>query len=227
MLFIENISSSIEVVNNYHNYMKTYNIPFLVRGVNYSNDYSCRLVAASWYKFSLEMLNILSIAVGKINNPRKKCFPAETLFEELGEGREKSIHCDLFLEVCNKLCIADKDRSSLLEVSNNSFLIDDLVLKVKSLDDENEILGLLYGLEIPANENIESLISGVSSSDQMYSVIEQLRFFKIHRVVEDIHIERGAFSYFLCSHIGALDSFNKGIQISLEFWKEFWGNLGK
>ena len=76
-------------------------------------------------------------------------------------------------------------------------------------------------MEIPANENIETLFHAVKY-DIEENDLEDTEFFKVHRENEDEHIELNLKSYQSIQGAEQKEEFLKGFDDAILFWKNFW-----
>ncbi len=88
------------------------------------------------------------------------------------------------------------------------------------------IFGILLGLELPAEENIETVFRSLAFSSHLEEKIALTEFFIVHRKNERDHI-RLTVSNFLkfCKTPRDRSDFLIGLNIGLEFWSRFWSNV--
>ena len=125
-------------------------------------------------------------------------------------AHEEKSHAHLFKEAC--LFIHLRPRKTKLKH------LEELWYFV-SVNDSHAILGLCFGLEIIANENIEYLFQKLGAQ----SKLNLTSFFMIHRVNEQAHIEMNYKNYKLFCHTPKeIQSFHFGFYYGLSFWQKFW-----
>jgi pyrroloquinoline quinone (PQQ) biosynthesis protein C len=101
--------------------------------------------------------------------------------------------------------------------------LDDLWRSLVSFKSDSEVLGILLGLEIPAEENIEMIFTSLGYSESVSAVLAKTKFFALHRAIEIEHV-RLTVSNFLrfCSTEEQRAQFVAGFDTGLEFWKRYW-----
>ena len=114
-----------------------------------------KIVGRFWYEFSKLAPKVLCICAGKVNCNLIRHYIIQTAFEELGERNHKAIHPELFKDSLRRI--------DALGITNGPIAsLRTLELDTLDLFSESEILGFLLGMELPAEENIESVFSGLS-----------------------------------------------------------------
>ncbi|MBG58927.1 MAG: hypothetical protein CMJ16_00565 [Peredibacter sp.] len=182
---------------------------------NYNLKYNPYDVADGWFTFSSFMPNLLIEVSMKLKSNIKKKRILKIALEELGEG-EKFSHDVLFLNSCKKIHYTPKiiDLRSLSKLKRSaSMMIDD-----------RELLGLSFGMEFTAIENIEFLFQKLSYGEE--EDLRNTRFFQIHFANEEEHIAENYKN--LENYIQSNDDFSvfyRGVKVGMAFWKEFWNEL--
>ncbi len=177
------------------------------------NQETASNVANFWYSFSFLMPSLLVQAANNLERSNER----ETLLtiarEERGEV-DGIPHFKMFSEACALVGLSPR----LLDLT----VLDDLMLyTLKS--DNHKTLGLCFGLEVIANENIEYLFQSLISTPKDAKLLANTDFFRIHRLNEDTHIEMN-FNNFkkYCLTAEDKESFMAGFNYALTFWKIFW-----
>jgi hypothetical protein len=130
--------------------------------------------------------------------------------EEMGDGKVKLIHSDLFRSACASVGIVIDEDCEVLA-------LDILHRSIEKKSTDSYLLGIHLGLEIIANENIKNLINAIDEN------ISQTPFFQIHLVNEDEHIQKCVNNFYeFCTTEYEKSDFMSGFELSVLFWKEFW-----
>ena len=172
-------------------------------------------VADGWFTFSSFMPNLLIELSMKIkSNPKKKRI-LKIALEELGEG-EKSSHDVLFQNSCKEISYIPK----VVHLRS----LNGLKRSASAMNDERELLGLSFGMEFTAIENIEFLFEKLSNGKK--EALRNTRFFQIHFENEEEHIAENYknLEYYIKSN-DDFSVFCRGVKVGMEFWKEFWNEL--
>lgn len=177
------------------------------------NKRSADKVADYWYSFSQLMPTILRSAASNITTKEQRTSLLEISKEEDGEI-EGTPHYIMFKESCEKAEI----NPQILDLK----VLRDL-MHFASLNFDATILGLCFGLEVIANENIDYLFNNICWKECHRADLEKTLFFKIHRVNEDRHISSNFENYSrYCQTEESKHQFDHGFEFALSFWKNFW-----
>ena len=174
----------------------------------------CLVNANRWYSFSKVMPQILINCSKNIDFDQHKESFLQIAKEELGGDFTGIPHSTLFLNSCRNVGLE-------LSVVNISELND---LLIYSQSKRNfSLLGLSFGLEIIANENIDFLLSSISIGESNKIKLRNTLFFQVHMQNEDEHI-KATFDNFknYCHSEEDKKSFEEGFLFGLNFWKKFW-----
>lgn len=173
-------------------------------------------VASAWYQFSLLVPKILTSLALSSNSPFVISKLLKVANEEMGEGSPDHAHFLLFEDSCKSVgTTINKDLGfrSIRFLENKSF-----ELEKKS---DATILGFHLGLEFNANQNIHFLLQGLSDP-----MLKLEKFFEIHLVIEDQHIEQCLANFEFCRTTQEKYDFLNGFHIGIDFWVRFWAELG-
>jgi Iron-containing redox enzyme len=196
--------------------------------INSNKAYSLipKCVGLSWKDFSAIIPWVLSNFAAKVNENVIRHYIVQGLFEELGYRNVNDMHSKLFLETLSIAGLKPEDIQWFDKQRQHFTAMNFLEDEVNKLSDTAEILGFGLGLEIPAIENIESVFSGLSSSENISNQLSATKFFKIHRKVEEEHI-RLHVSLFLrfCKSDQAKDRFMAGFDKAIYFWTVYWKEI--
>lgn len=184
------------------------------------------VLGTQWYRFSSLMSQLPSVAVGRLTETQMRHFVIQTAFEELGEHDGHMIHSHLFLEAIQVAGVREEHVLDWCTFAPVTAAIERLRQDLARSPSDQEILGLLHGLEIPANDIIEHLFAGLAHSPEVSTALQATPFFRIHRVVEDEHIRRGTANYLrFCPSLGEKMNFAHGFEHALLFWRCFFDGV--
>jgi hypothetical protein len=183
------------------------------------------VIGSLWHRFSTFMPWFLCQAAAMVSTNEKRHYVIQTAFEELGMRDAREIHPDMFWEVAKTAGVTDRDRDQVLSAELPAKAIEFLRLKLKGYSSDEEVLGILLGLEIPAEENIETVFKSLAHTDALSSTLNETKFFRLHRQIESEHV-RLTISNFLrfCETEDERIRFTRGFRDGLMFWQLFWGS---
>ena len=183
------------------------------------------VVGSLWHRFSGFMPWFLCQAAAMVSTNEKRHYVIQTAFEELGMRDAREIHPDMFWEVAKTAAVTDHDREKILSAELPEKAIEFLRLKLKSYSSDEEVLGILLGLEIPAEENIETVFRSLAHTDALSNTLNETKFFRLHRQIEPEHV-RLTISNFLrfCGTDDERARFIRGFRDGLIFWQLFWSS---
>jgi len=188
-----------------------------------------KVIGTQWHRFSEFMPYILCSASAKVSNNRLRHYTIQTAYEELGARNADEIHHEMFWETALAAGAQDSDRARM----SNEPEIDDALrflehALVTSNSDE-EILGLLLGLEICAEENIETVFSSLAHTKALETSLAETKFFKLHRQLEMEHIrlDISIFLRFCQKSQEKTERFITGFDAGVQFWEKFWWGVGQ
>ena len=186
------------------------------------------VLGTQWYRFSSLMSQLPSVAVGRLTETHMRHFVIQTAFEELGEHDGHMIHSDLFLAALQVAGVREEQILDWCTFTPVTAALDRLHQDLERSASDPEILGLLHGLEVPANDIIEHLFAGLAHSSETATALQATPFFRIHRVVEDEHIRRGTANYLrFCPGLGEKINFAHGFEHALFFWRSFFDGVAE
>ena len=188
-----------------------------------------RVVGTQWHRFSDLMPYILCAASAKVSNNRLRHYTIQTAYEELGARNADEIHHEMFWETAVMAGAKNTDRDALSdepEISHALSFIEKSLMESKS---DEEILGLLLGLEICAQENIETVFSSLAHTKELEEKLAETKFFKLHRQLEMEHIrlDVSIFLRFCQNSKEKTQLFTKGFDAGVDFWEQFWSGIAK
>lgn len=188
----------------------------IFNNTNLKSMSDCNRVAICWYNFSSFIPGFLTKISQVISQNDIKQRILQIVAEENGEGLAFS-HSELFKIAMTQsgLTVESVKIRSICKFEN---AFNHLLHQETS---EAFAVGVSFGLEIIAEENINYLLENTSYSDECFKAHAESLFFKIHLVNEIEHIEK---CYLNVNAIERedFDSLFAGITLSLNFWKEFW-----
>lgn len=183
-------------------------------------------IGAGWYEFTNSVPWMLCFLASKSEGNLARHFLIQTAFEELGGRNRNAIHSDLYMSALQRIGMDEGTVKEYIEVNVPLFALEKLKKSTHAVKGNPEIMGLCLGLELPANENISTILAGLGTNEELQATLLKTPFFKIHRLVEDEHI-RLSVSNFLqfCQGDQEKDKFLKGFEGGITFWKEFWSEV--
>jgi hypothetical protein len=180
---------------------------------------TARHVADYWFTFSKAMPGLLVLAANNLRREEHKASLLKIAKEEAGEI-DGIPHYQMFSSACRIIDVFPRN----VEIECLNLLIDEVTTNFDST-----ILGICFGLEIIANENIQFLLTSLCISKNEYDLLDNSQFFTIHKQNEDEHIRLNYKNYEkYCNTYSERIQFETGFDYALQFWKSFWdGNLIK
>ena len=220
----DEVSSYIEFFNDLSQPQKIFT-PFR-SALPGRNQTQARIVGALWYHLSEAIVNILCLALSKLENPHIRHLVAQTVYEELGEDSAENIHTDLLRQMLHIAGVHDADilRWSGHEGVNQA--IDALMSELEGCESDAEICGLLLGMEIIAYQNVDNVIDYLSHDEQVSAAVQDTAWARLHHQLEEGHIRR-AVSVFV-RHVPELTNqrqFVRTFMRTIRFWSDFWGEI--
>lgn len=183
-------------------------------------------VGPNWYAFSSFMPWFLSRAASKVTTNIKRHYVVQTLFEELGMRESNEIHPEMF-KATALFTISEEAFENLSTLKAAADALTFLEEKIEAYQTDDEILGILLGLELPAEENIEAVFKSLAQRNPLFEIrLSTSHFFKLHRQIEVEHV-RLTLSNFLrfCPTAESKERFVRGFEDGIEFWDRFWSCL--
>lgn len=181
------------------------------------------VVAVLWHSFSEFMPWFLCHASASVSNNRLRHYVIQTAFEELGMRDVTEIHHEMFWKLALSTGITEENRKQIENDSGIERVICSLRSGLILAHSNAEILGMLLGLEIPAQENIENIFQALARTPELETTLSHSMFFKLHRKLEIEHIRLDV-SVFLrfCTTDDQKDRFIHGFDKGVRFWRDFW-----
>lgn len=187
---------------------------------------SAALVGTSWLRFSVLMTILPSEAISRLTVSAMRHAVVQTAMEELGERDPNMVHSDLFRSALGDIGIAEEDILNWSGFEPVTRALARLRRHLAEGTSDAYILGLLHGLEIPAEDIIEHLFDALAHDDSARAALEKSDFFKVHRVVEVEHIRRGTANFLaFCPDLDHRMKFAGGFEDALRFWKTWWSGI--
>lgn len=188
-----------------------------------------KVVGTQWHRFSEFMPYILCSASARVSNNRLRHYTIQTAYEELGARNADEIHHEMFWETALAAGAQDSDRARMAnepEINDALKFLEHVLVTAKS---DEEILGLLLGLEICAEENIETVFSSLAHTKALETSLAETKFFKLHRQLEMEHIrlDVSIFLRFCQTSEEKTQLFTSGFDSGVQFWDLFWSGIGK
>lgn len=185
-----------------------------------------KIIGSLWYHLSEAIVDVLCIALAKIEHPRIRHFVIQTAYEELGESREDKIHTDLLRET---LHVAGVDDNDILAWSGHEQVQDAITSLQNDLQacaSDAEICGMLLGMELIAYENIANVVDYLGYSKEISRKIADTEWVRLHNTLEEAHIQRsvGIFVRYVTDHV-ARRKFVQTFTRTMRFWECFWRSI--
>lgn len=180
------------------------------------------IVGANWLDFSTWLPSFLTLSAAKADDNLVRHYLIQIAFEELGGRKSDEIHCRLFAEAVAGIGISEAELAAA-DCGAQSDIYDDFYEALLKAESTAEVLGLNLGVEIIAEENIETLFALLAYSDAAAAALNESVFFRMHRAIEEEHL-RLSISNFLrfCGDDEDKRLFLSGFDKSIGFWRSFW-----
>ncbi len=181
------------------------------------------IVGTFWHHFSSLAPQVMSMAAAKVDSNLMRHYIVQIIYEELGTRNHRLIHPDLFLDAIESVGVTDKKRSDLISNHFNKLGFSYLNQIMSEAKSNSEILGILLGLEIDANENIQTILDSLAYDAKAEEVLISTPFFKIHRIAEDEHIRIDVANFLrFCQTEQEKEEFTDGFDKAVHFWNIYW-----
>lgn len=223
---------SAEVVEWTDRFSKRANIPTIFseigKRIATKKFLHAEIVGTFWHHFSALAPQVMSIASAKVDNNLMRHYIVQIIFEELGTRNHRFIHPDLFLDAIESIGVTTERRKILVEKYLPRLGFDNLVSIMNGAKSNSEILGILLGLEIDANENIQTIFDSLAFDDETEIKVKNTPFFKIHRIAEDEHIRIDVANFLrFCQTDKEKEEFAEGFDKAVSFWKNYWDAMAE
>ena len=180
-------------------------------------------VGALWHSFSTFMPKFLCQACVMVTSNEKRHYVIQTAFEELGMRNSREIHADMFWDAAKITGLTENMAARLRESSEVKDALNFLENTLLNYRSDEEVLGVLLGLEIPAIENIETIFQSLAHNDEVKTNLNQHMFFRLHREIEIEHVRLTVTNFLrFCPQKAEQDRFLIGFHDGLKFWQMFW-----
>lgn len=230
----ENIydKDSAEVIEWTDRFSKRANIPTIFNEIGKriatKKFLNAEIVGTFWHHFSALAPQVMSIAAAKVDSNLMRHYIVQIIFEELGTRNHRLIHPDLFLDTIEEIGVTKERRKNLVKKYLAILGLDNLVSVMNGAKTNSEILGILLGLEIDANENIQTIFDSLAFDDEAEVKVKHTPFFKIHRIAEDEHIRIDVANFLrFCQTDKEKGEFTQGFDKAVSFWKNYWDAMAQ
>lgn len=222
--------NSAEVIQWTKYFKKRANIPeiFQETGKRISSKkfLHAEIIGTFWHHFSALAPQVMSIASAKVDNNLMRHYIVQIIFEELGTRNYRLIHSDLFLDAIESIGVTTERRKELVNKYLAKLGLNDLTSIMNEAKSNSEILGILLGLEIDANENIQTIFDSLAYNEEIAQEVKDTPFFTIHRIAEDEHIRLDVANFLrFCKTDQEKECFTYGFDKAVLFWKKYWGEM--
>ena len=192
------------------------------------NYLHAEVVGTFWHHFSALAPQVMSLAAARVDNNLMRHYIVQIIFEELGTRNHRLIHPDLFLDAIESIGISSLRRQELVARHLQKLGFNLLSQVMDEAKSNSEILGVLLGLEIDANENIQTIFDALSFNDEATTKIKDTPFFKIHRIAEDEHIRLDVANFLrFCQTESEKEKFFLGFDKAVNFWTHYWNAMSE
>jgi Iron-containing redox enzyme len=158
----------------------------------------------------------------------KRHYVIQTAFEELGMRDVSEIHPEMFKRTCQSVGISTSEFGRLSTYQPVQELLQSLAARLKQNFDDDFILGMLLGLELPAEDNISSVFWSSAFDRDAEELLRNSKFFKLHMALEVEHIRLTVSNFIrFCISEDQKRHFQEGFLVGIEFWSDFWRELGR
>lgn len=183
-------------------------------------------VSTQWYQFSAFMPYFLCQAAAFMSTNEKRHYVIQTAFEELGMRDVDEIHPEMFKQCCVEAGIPGE----MFQKLSAHEPVQALLLRLNDLmlasQDDDYIMGMLLGLELPAEDNISSIFHSCAFDSTAEAKLRTHKFFKLHMALECEHV-RLTVSNFLRFSLAteAKNQFIAGFDEGIRFWVDYWQEM--
>jgi len=221
---------SLEVIEWTDFFSKRANIPTIFENVENrivkKKFLHAEVVGTFWHHFSALAPQVMSIASARVDNNLMRHYIVQIIFEELGTRNHRFIHPDLFLDAIESLGVTHERRKELVKKHLPKLGFTELSSLMWEAKNNSEILGVLLGLEIDANENIQTIFDSLAYTEEIKEKLELTPFFKIHRIAEDEHIRLDVANFLrFCKTEEEKENFILGFDKAVKFWRNYWNAI--
>lgn len=180
------------------------------------------VIGSAWLSFNNMVPKFLLQSAVNVSDNLIRHYIIQVAFEELGGRNTDEIHSHLFRNMLNQIGLDDK---TMLNISSlfGTDLLKQLYSDMQNSQSDAETLGMSLGLEINAEENIETLYQGLAYSSNVKKILEESLFFRMHRVVEEEHIRLNISNFLrFCPSETDKKLFIQGFDKSIDYWNKYW-----
>lgn len=187
---------------------------------------NAEIVGTFWHHFSALAPQVMSMAAYKVSNNLMRHYIVQVIFEELGSRSHRMVHSDLFLDCLTGVGTTDSRRKELVRKYLPYVSFDYLQKIMSNAQTDSQVLGILLGLEIDAEENIKTIYDALSFDSQSTDIVEKSSFFRIHKIVESEHIRLNVANFLrFCPSDREKAEFVQGFDEAVLFWKMYWSGI--
>lgn len=183
-------------------------------------------VSSQWYRFSSFMPWFLSRAASMVSNNVKRHYVIQTAYEELGMRDVEEIHAEMFKSAAILTGVNDNQINQLMDYEPIADRLGWLANRLLHCGSDAEVMGMLLGLECPANENIDTIFNALAYDEDTKNLAKETKFFKLHRAIETEHVRLTVSNYLrFCPDEIQKNQFINGFDSGIEFWRSFWSEV--
>ena len=183
-------------------------------------------VTSQWYRFSSFMPWFLARAASMVSDNEKRHYVIQTAYEELGMRDVEEIHPEMFREAAVQAGVKDENINQFMNYEPITKELGWLANQLFLCKRDSEVMGMLLGLECPADENIDTIFNAIAYNEEAKFQANEAKFFKLHRAIETEHVRLTVSNYLrFCPDQGQKDEFIRGFDSGINFWRGFWGEI--
>lgn len=178
----------------------------------------------SWLYFSRKIIDLLEFVASQASLDFMKKNISAILEDEIGLKGEQA-HFEMYEDALKRVYLKETDYS-IASQWKSSLAFEQLLNETKSESCEYFNLGLILGLEIPANENIEMSLRIICNEEEEQE-ISKMKYFLVHMVAEDEHINRNVLNYLNLTSMVQRSQYLKGFRRGVDFWNIYWHKVAE
>lgn len=193
-----------------------------------SDIHKAKAVGTQWYRFSSFMPWFLCRAASMVSDNIKRHYVIQTAFEELGMRDVNEIHPEMFKQATECAQLTYQDFEALKSYDLVTKVLDWLANALLHSTSDAHVMGMLLGLEGPAEENIDTLFGSLAYTGEIEEELMKTKFFRLHRAIECEHV-RLTISNFLRFNTDeeSKNAFITGFDDGIQFWENYWNSVSQ
>jgi hypothetical protein len=163
-----------------------------------------------------------------VSDNEKRHYVIQTAYEELGMRDAAEIHPEMFREAAMQSGVKDENIQQFMHYEPVTHQLAWLANRLLHCDSDSEVMGMLLGLECPADENIDTIFNALAFTESAEHSARESKFFKLHRAIETEHVRLTVSNYLrFCPDKAQKEQFIRGFDAGIDFWRRFWEEVGE